>query len=477
MVSSPLAVCQDRWRQSGFVPLDMLLRVLEADKVVDPQAFETRLRQLFVAFNGSAVGRVACEKARNRGDLHAAAVLSYMQDHEIASPGQIMPRPDLKDLRLAQEADPHRDVAQIVDTACWPCPEDAGPYAYSGAEIGRLLTLGRTRFDGFAAARRSDTAILVGNGPSLRQMDFSLFRGQDLYISNYAIREASLASLARGVGVSNALVAGQEPYVFQLTDMWKFHPYWLGHLLGDSEQTVWLDAQGGELFFSTDVRQRIAWHSTVTFFWLQILYSAGYRKVLLVGVDNSYVQVTTAREGDLIRQEGDDANHFDPGYFRGKIWQAADTDRMAQTYMLAKQAYESDGREIVNCGIGGQLDLFRRADLAAELPAPQVTSFVEATDVPDADLASGHTMNENLMGGSNSLARYFDSSGDAGTVLLRLALEFVLAPAQADLMVQSNPGLVQRVLDATPSGDPRRALFLCVQNRSRAFHSCNESVT
>ena len=121
--------------------------------------------------------------------------------------------------------------------------------------------------------------------------------------------------------------------------------------------------------------------------------------------------------------------------------------------------------------------MFRRADLAAELPAPQVTSFVEATDVPDADLASGHTMSENLMDGSNSLARYFDSSGDAGTVLLRLALEFVLAPAQADLMVQSNPGLVQRVLDATPSGDPRRALFLCVQNRSRAFHSCNESVT
>jgi glycosyltransferase involved in cell wall biosynthesis len=42
-------------------------------------------------------------------------------------------------------------------------------------------------------------------------------------------------------------------------------------------------------------------------------------------------------------------------------------------YALSKAAFEADGREIVNCTVGGKLELFRRGDLAQELglsPAP-----------------------------------------------------------------------------------------------------------
>lgn len=373
--SSPdsLDICRAQWDRLGYVPLPAIFQA--AGRLAGAAPVEAVARRLLLAFNGSATSLRACRAAAGRGDVEATILEGHM-----AREGQ--DQLPMEPLAPGHFAALERQLA--ADPAGF---SDAGPAEFYPHKVGmqacgfRLdqlrerLAGSRRRFDSFVAARGADTAILVGNGPSLRQMDFAQFRGQDVFLSNYAIRHPQLRALARGgigggggIAVSNELVATQEPYVFQLNDLWKFHPFWLGHVLRDTDRTIWLRALGGKLFFSTDVRRNIAWHSTVTFFWLQILYSAGYRKVLLVGVDNSYVQSATAREGDLIRQDGDDPNHFDPGYFRGKVWQAADTGRMEQTYVLAKAAYEADGREIVNCGIGGRLELFRRAPLAQELP-------------------------------------------------------------------------------------------------------------
>jgi len=100
---------------------------------------------------------------------------------------------------------------------------------------------------------------------------------------------------------------------------------------------------------------------------LQLAFSLGYKKALMVGFDHSYKQPKKALEGDVIDQREDDENHFDPRYFRGKKWQAADTANMEHTYELSKAAFEKDGREVVNCTVGGKLEVFRRGDLATEL--------------------------------------------------------------------------------------------------------------
>ena len=250
------------------------------------------------------------------------------------------------------------------------------PYPYSVNDqhwgfdiewVNRLLDRGRARLERFAAARGGDVAVLVGNGPSLKQTDLTLLQGQDVYISNYAVNHPTLSSVARGVAVSNYFVAEQAPEVFFDLPFWRVLPVGLSHVLEDNEKTIWLNALGGPLFFSRTPQTHIAWHATVTYFWLQVLLAAGYRKVLLIGVDNSYRQPEAVREGTLLRQADDDENHFDPGYFRGKLWQAADTDHMARTYELAKSAFEFAGAEIVNCTVGGALETFRRAPLEQEV--------------------------------------------------------------------------------------------------------------
>jgi glycosyltransferase involved in cell wall biosynthesis len=112
--------------------------------------------------------------------------------------------------------------------------------------------------------------------------------------------------------------------------------------------------------FSKDILDFISWQSTVTFFNLQLAYFLGFDEVYLIGVDNSYKQPDKGNEGALIKEDKDDVNHFSKDYFKGLTWQKADTDAMEYVYVLAGKAFQEDGREIINAGAGGNLEVFRR---------------------------------------------------------------------------------------------------------------------
>ncbi|SDX56310.1 hypothetical protein [Roseicitreum antarcticum] len=369
-----LARCRDIWDQRGFVPLAAIYTAAAAmppPQPMDAPTIVPTAQALMRAFNGARQVQAQIARAARSGDPDAAELAAALRLQALDRPPC---RPIAPARALALEArliaDPPGYLAGLGPDQPYPAVLKEEYLAFDADWTRTTLAGAQDRLARFIAARRQDTAVLVGNGPSLARLDRRLLEGQDVYISNYAIRDAGLHRLARGVAVSNAFVARQAPHLFQTSPLWKFHPLWLGDTLGDTPRTVYLNALGGDLFFAPDVAQKIAWHATVTFFWLQILYAAGYRKVCLVGVDNAYQQRPGAREGDLITQTAPDENHFDPEYFRGKVWQAADPDHMAQTYALARQHYDACGREIVNCTQGGNLEVFRRAALADELPAP-----------------------------------------------------------------------------------------------------------
>lgn len=215
-------------------------------------------------------------------------------------------------------------------------------------------------------SRRGDTCVVVGNGPSLRQNDLTLLEGVDSIISNFAVMSPELEKYARFFTVVNDLVAKQGALEFNRADKIKIIPFWLANYVNESENTFFVNATVKPAF-STDFVNSASWRSTVSFFNLQLAYAIGYRKVIMIGFDHSYVQPKGMTEGTLINQVEDDENHFDPRYFKGKDWQAADTVNMEKSYVLTKAAFEADGREIVNCTVGGKLELFRRGDLATEL--------------------------------------------------------------------------------------------------------------
>ena len=364
------------WRRKGYLPPKSIAEISKF--LAENHDFESAYRRIALAFNGSDLSRQAIEKHTQAGESEALSLQQSFDDWgEGDLPLRAISSGEYQTLRVILEESLGKIPYLDPEFTAYPHHIPGRTYGYEIDWVRDTLLAAKDQFALFQQERTSDTAILVGNGPSLNQTDLSLLQGQDVFISNYAVKHPLLKKFARGVAVTNHLVAEQEPYLFNMEDrMWKFFPFWLRNTITPDEKTIFLNAQGGELFFSENVLDSVAWHSTVSFFWLQVLYGAGYNKVLMIGFDNSYSQNADAVEGDVIRQEKDDPNHFDPSYFKGKSWQAADTANMERTYALSKTVYEEDGRELVNCTAGGKLEVLRRSSLEAELEGCKTTSSV-----------------------------------------------------------------------------------------------------
>jgi FkbM family methyltransferase len=230
--------------------------------------------------------------------------------------------------------------------------------------------------------RNSDVCVIVGNGPSLNHTDLSLLKDVDVIISNNAFLSESLSSAATYYTVVNYLVAEQSSSkINRLQNVYKILPYWLSYCLNADDRTFFVDAMG-KPEFSTDILKNMSWRHTVSFFNMHLAYGLGYKKVCLIGFDHSYNQASGSKEEQVLVCLEDDDNHFHKDYFKGMKWQAADVGNMEAMYKLAKDAFENDGREIVNCTVGGRLELFRRGDLASEL-----AGFLKRC--PDGDDAIG----------------------------------------------------------------------------------------
>lgn len=363
------ADCEAVWQAYGYVPLADLFRSL-AGKLPSDQ-LQRGAHILCAAYNGADANRKSLRAAAQAGHEAAADTEAWMQIQGISEPpGYPIPYSRAEPLHRMLLADPAGFIAE--GTQPYPAFMEDQHRGFDPIWVRERLSSSQTRLRRMAEARNHDTAVLVGNGPSLNRSDLSLLDGQDIYLSNYAIRHPKLGPQARGLAVTNHLVAAQEPYIFhpevRPAPQWRVYPVWLGHILPDSAHTIWLNALGGEMFFSRQPEKTVAWHATVSYFWLQILFGLGYRKVVMIGFDHSYTQPSGLSEGTVLHQEGADPNHFDASYFSGKKWQSADVDHMARGYALAQQHYAADGREIVNCTEGGALNIFRRGKLADELP-------------------------------------------------------------------------------------------------------------
>jgi FkbM family methyltransferase len=290
-----------------------------------------------------------------------------------------------KNIQLKGYRDTAHEMKKLAIEQSTPCIEI--PLEQGGAKNRVCYTVGERRWafdtrwknrqiekthrflDSEIANRKKNVCIIVGNGPSLKEIDFSLFEGQDVIVSNNAFLDNDLIKYAKYYTVVNYLVAEQGFYdINLLKDVTKILPYWLSYCVNSDENTFFIDAIGYPEF-STNIYKNVSWRHTVSFYNMHIAYGLGYRKVLLVGFDHYFKQSDTVKEGEIIHNYDDDVNHFSAEYFKGKKWQAAGVDKMEEMYILAKEAFEKDHREIINCTVGGKLELFRRGDLSAELEA------------------------------------------------------------------------------------------------------------
>lgn len=211
-------------------------------------------------------------------------------------------------------------------------------------------------------SHRGERCFIIGNGPSLKQTDLSRLKGEYSMGMNRIYMLFPEIDFRPTFYLSvNDLVVEQCAQDIQGLKMPRFVSWRARKWLTPEENLFFLYTTYTGPKFAKDIRGRLWEGATVTFVALQVAFYLGFDKVILIGVDHNFE--TKGKPNTTIVSQGDDPNHFNPGYFgKGFRWQLPDLETSERGYALARKTYEAAGRQVVDATVGGNLRIFPRVD-------------------------------------------------------------------------------------------------------------------
>ena len=208
-------------------------------------------------------------------------------------------------------------------------------------------------------------AVIVCNGPSLLQTDFSLL--DDVY--TFGLNKINL--LFNQTDFRPDCIVSVNPFVIKQNK----------EFYAKSDIPLFLDAKASRTSgllkyyhptfihtsdissFSKDCSYSIFQGYTVTYVAMQLAYHMGFSDVALIGCDHNFHVQGPANE--VRTASGDDKSHFHKDYFAdGQQWQLPDLQQSEVFYALALRTYQESGRRLINATSGGNLELLPRIRLA-----------------------------------------------------------------------------------------------------------------
>ena len=211
-------------------------------------------------------------------------------------------------------------------------------------------------------SHKGERCFIIGNGPSLKQTDLSKLRGE----ATFGMNRIYLAFPEMGFETTyyvavNDLVVEQCAPDIQSLQMPRFVSWRARKWLQPDDQLNFLFTTYTGPRFQTNLTGRLWESATVTYVALQTAFYLGFETVILIGVDHNFV--TKGAPNTTVTSQGDDPNHFSPGYFgKGFRWQLPDLDTSELGYHMARQAYEKAGRKVLDATVGGKLTVFEKVD-------------------------------------------------------------------------------------------------------------------
>jgi hypothetical protein len=210
---------------------------------------------------------------------------------------------------------------------------------------------------------RGQRCFILGNGPSLRRTDLGRLRDEVTFGMNRIYLHFPEMGYATTYYVAiNTLVIEQCAEDILRLRMPRFVTWRSRRWLQADPNVIFLDTDytGAEMF-STDLAGRVFEGSTVTFVALELAHYMGFREAVLLGIDHSFS--TQGPPNITVESQGDDLDHFSPSYFgKGFRWQLPDLEGSERAYRLAREAFEKDGRRVVDATLGGKLTVFPKVD-------------------------------------------------------------------------------------------------------------------
>ena len=231
-----------------------------------------------------------------------------------------------------------------------------------GATFHPLRRASIRRLTEFKDRHRGQRCFIIGNGPSLKQTDLSLLRGEKtIGMNRFYLAFPELGFTSTYYLCVNSLVIEQSADDIRGLPIPKFLSWRSHRLVKPTEDMMFLHTTYTGPGFARDARGRLWEGATVTYVALQLAFFMGFEQVILIGVDHNYT--TQGKPNTTITSQGDDPNHFNANYFgKGYRWQLPDLETSEHSYRLARQTYESAGCQLVDATVGGKLTIFSKVD-------------------------------------------------------------------------------------------------------------------
>lgn len=207
-----------------------------------------------------------------------------------------------------------------------------------------------------------ERAVLVANGPSLNGMDLSFLRNEIVIgLNKIYLGFRKFHFYPKYYVAVNKKVIEQSAHEIENLNCVRFiSDRGLG-LVKASPLTHFINTQSPNQRFCKDISAGVHEGWTVTYAAMQIAYYLGIKQLILIGMDHRYEYVGDPNESTVI--EGDDPNHFATNYFgHGQRWDNPDLKKSEESYNIAKDVFESDGREIFDCTVDGACQIFKKKD-------------------------------------------------------------------------------------------------------------------
>ena len=215
---------------------------------------------------------------------------------------------------------------------------------------------------------QGERCFIIGNGPSLQRTDLTRLRGENtIGMNRFYMAFPELGFTTTYFLSVNSLVIEQCAEDFMKLSVpcffsWRSHGYF--RIDSPASLPTFLHTTYTGPKFARDCRGRLWEGATVTYVALQLAYHMGFQQVILIGVDHNFA--TKGTPNTTVVSQGDDPNHFHSGYFgKGFRWQLPDLETSERAYRMARQAYESDRRQVLDATVDGKLTVFPKADYSS----------------------------------------------------------------------------------------------------------------
>lgn len=227
----------------------------------------------------------------------------------------------------------------------------------------------------FKNIHREDRAFLICCGPSLKETDLSLLQDEIIYAVGLAYK-ANLPHIDHHfIGDKNIVSQNHHDITLNLgfsgTSVFVSKGIYDSGLIGEFPN-IWYFTGHGKKKFHTDITKPIYGGGTATFLAMQFAYYMGIQELYAIGLDHRWDLSTSRKTGkhtiggdEILKAKGKDINHFSEDYFKnGTIWHTPSIEKMENSYLMARKAFENDDRILLNASINTNLseDIIKKVD-------------------------------------------------------------------------------------------------------------------